>query len=339
MKHKVLIVFDKITSPMMLGLELYDSLLRYKELAIYWRHIKMVTNISQYDAVIPLDTVSQQWYNSLEVSPFKSYYPNIYDMLDNKAICYKMVKNIQYISQIPTFICNKQDNMHNFISKNPHDKYIIKHTTGYASLYQSIVTPKQLLKMSKSYLKDCIVQPKLDNFKLYSLDVICKNGVIINDLFTVVGDQGIKFTDYIFHSINTEVINNKVLYSPIRLFCEEVIKNTRYSGLIEFEFIIQDETIYFLEINPRICGHIGQKDINKNSAYFNNIIIPYFKEFNIILPNQLIINNHYSGTSIKNLIPLIFSLNPPLFIIFIVIYIYLAIKIITRLNKYIKSKY
>ena len=339
MKHKVLIVFYKIKSPLMLGLELYDSLLRYKELDIYIRHVKMVKNISEYDAVIPVDTESQQWYNSLEVSPFKSFYPNINNMLDNKAICYEMVKNIQHISQIPTFTCNKKDNINNFIIKNPSDKYIIKHTTGYASLYQSIVTSEQLLKMTKSYLKDCIVQPKLDNFKLHSLDAICKNGVIINDLFTVVGDQGVKFSDYIFHSINTEVIYNKALYRPIRLFCEEVIKNTRYSGLIEFEFIIQNDTIYFLEINPRICGHIGQKDINKNSAYFNNIIIPYFKEFNIILPNQLIIYNHYSGTSLKNLIPLIFNLNPPLFIIFIIIYIYLVIEIITRLKNYIKSKY
>ena len=339
MKHKVLIVFYKITSPLMLGLELYDSLLRYKELDIYIRHVKMVKNISEYDAVIPVDTESQQWYNSLEVSPFKSFYPNINNMLDNKAICYEMVKNIQHISQIPTFTCNKKDNINNFIIKNPSGKYIIKHTTGYASLYQSIVTAEQLLKMTKSYLKDCIVQPKLDNFKLHSLDAICKNGVIINDLFTVVGDQGVKFTDYIFDSINTEVINNKALYTPIRLFSEEVIKNTRYSGLIEFEFIIQNDTIYFLEINPRICGHIGQKDINKNSAYFNNIIIPYFKEFNIILPNQLIIYNHYSGTSLKNLLTLIFNLNPPLFIIFIIIYIYLVIEIITRLKNYIKSKY
>lgn len=339
MKHKVLIVFYKITSPLMLGLELYDSLLRYEELDIYIRHVKMVKNISEYDAVIPVDTESQQWYNSLEVSPFKSFYPNINNMLDNKAICYEMVKNIQHIKQIPTFICNTRDNINNFIIKNPSDKYIIKHTTGYASLYQSIVTAEQLLKMTKSYLKDCIIQPKLNNFKLHSLDAICKNGVIINDLFTVVGDQGIKFTDYIFHSIDTEVIYNKALYTPIRLFCEEVIKNTRYSGLIEFEFIIQNNTIYFLEINPRICGHIGQKDINKNSAYFNNIMIPYFKEFNIILPNQLIIYNHYSGTSLKNLIPLIFNLNPPLFIIFIIIYIYLVIEIITRLKNYIKSKY
>lgn len=337
MKHKVLIVFYKITSPLMLGLELYDSLLRYKKLDIYIRHVKMVKNISEYDAVIPLDTESQKWYNSFEISPFKSLYPNIYKMLDNKAICYEMVKNIKHIKQIPTFICNAKDNINNFIIKNPSDKYVIKHTTGYASLYQSIVTAEQLLKMTKSYLKDCIVQPKLNNFKLHSLDAICKNGVIINDLFTVVGDQGIKFTDYIFHSIDTEVIYNKALYTPIRLFCEEVIKNTRYSGLIEFEFIIQNNTIYFLEINPRICGHIGQKDINKNSAYFNNIMIPYFREFNIILPNQLIIYNHYSGTSLKNLIPLIFNLNPPLFIIFIIIYIYLVIEIITRLKNYIKS--
>jgi len=336
MKHKVLIVFHKITYPTMLGLELYGALLRYKELDIYVRHIRMVTNIKEYDCVIPIDTASQQWYNSFEASPFKSHYPTIYEMLDDKAISYNMVKNINHVSHIPTFIYNDESNLNNFVEQNPHDSYIIKHTAGYASLYQSIVNRNELLSMTKKNLKDCIIQPTLTNFKLHSLDIVSKNGVIINDLFTIVGDQGVKFTDFIFSSVNTEVITNKTLYRPIRLFCEEVLKQTHYSGLIEFEFIIKDENIYFLEINPRMCGHIGQQDINNNSAYFNNIIIPYFKEFNIILPNQQLIYNNYSGTSVKNLVRLIFNLNPILFIVSVIIYIYVAIKIINKLKHFIK---
>ena len=111
-----------------------------------------------------------------------------------------------------------------------------------------------------------------------------------------------------------------------------MVKECHYSGLIEFEFIEKDKQVYFLEINPRICGHIGQKDINKNSIYYNKIIKPYFKEYGIDLPYQFTTYKTFSGSSLQNVIPLIFNLNPILFITIGVIYFYLLILIIKKYN-------
>ena len=79
MTYNVLILFTKINSPIMLGLELYDSLARYKELKIYFRHVYFVSkeDINLYDVVIPVDVTSQQYYNSLEHSKFFSSFTNL----------------------------------------------------------------------------------------------------------------------------------------------------------------------------------------------------------------------------------------------------------------------
>ena len=339
MTYNVLILFTKINSPIMLGLELYDSLARYKELKIYFRHVYFVSkeDINLYDVVIPVDVTSQQYYNSLEHSKFFSSFTNIYELLDNKASCYQIVKKHRQVRQIPTYTTDSKYSLQEFIEKNDSDRYIIKSNTGYAAFYQTILNKKQLLRKTKNSLKNCIVQPKFENFKLYSLDAVCKNGTIISDLFTIVGDNGLQFTDFVLGSIKTRVIDDPKLYNSAKKFSDAVIKECNYSGLIEFEFIITDDNkIYFLEINPRICGHIGQKDVNRNSIYYNKIIIPYFKEYGITLPQQLTVTDEYEGSNVRNIIPLMFNLNPILFITIGVIYAYVVILIIKKtgiLNK------
>ena len=334
MTYNVLILFTKLNSPVLLGLELYDSLSRYKELKIYFRHSYFISkeDIKSYDIVIPIDVTSQQYYNSLECSKFFSHYTNIYEILDDKSSCYEIVKKHTQIKQIPTYTTNSNISVSEFINIHPSEKYIIKNTTGYAALYQSIVNKHQLKKRSKKSLNNSIVQPVIENFNLYSLDALCKNGAILNDLFTIVGDNGLQFSDFIVNSIKTEVVDDPLLYKPIKSFCDSVVKECHYSGLIEFEFIEKDNQIYFLEINPRICGHIGQKDINKNSIYYNKIIKPYFKEYGIDLPCQFTTYKTFSGSSLQNVIPLIFNLNPVLFITIGVIYFYLLILIIKKYN-------
>ncbi len=337
MTYNVLLLFTKINSPIMLGLELYDSLVRYKELNIYFRHTSFISikDINKYDIVIPLDVPSQQYYNSLKHSKFFSTTTNIYELLDNKTLCYQLVKKHKQVRQIPTFTVDSKYSLEEFVKINSSEKYIIKNNTGYAAFYQTILNKNQLLKRTRNSLKDSVVQPKFENFKIYSLDILSKNGIIISDLFTIVGDNGLSdnglvFADFILGSIRTRKIDDPKLYNLSKQFSEAVIKEFNYSGLIEFEFIItEDNNIYFLEINPRLCGHIGQKDINRNCVYYNKIIIPYFKEYGIHLPEQLVIND-YEGSNLKNIIPLIFNLNPILFITLGLIYLYIVILIIQK---------
>ena len=335
MTYNILILFSKINSPLLFGLELYDSLKRYKECNVYFRYLHFISqdDIESYDAVIPIDVDTQHYYNSLKSSPFLSKYNDTYKNLNDKELCFEIVKKYKQINHIPTLTNKSKMTIKEFITKYPANKYIIKNTKGYASFYQQIISREVLLTKTHVNLSDSILQPKFDNFDLYSLDAICKDGVIINDLFTIIGDTGLKFTDFIFSTVHSEVIDNALLYNPVKSFCDDVVRDTKYSGLIEFEFIItNNQDVYFLEINPRICGHIGQKDTNKNSIYFDKIIIPYLRFFNIPIKNNVITETKYSGTNLYNLLPLIYNLNPLFFIILGTFYIVLLLIFIKKLR-------
>ncbi len=335
MKHSILIIYKNFYSHILFGLELDNLLRKYKdiEVSILPMYFTNYDKIKSYDAVIPIDIPSQQYYNSLSISPFYMENTLIYSMLDNKQECYNFVKKYRQINHIPTLTAYDKLKIYEFVQMYPSDKYIIKNKTGYAAYFQSTISKKNLLKKNNSILKKNIIQPLFDNFKLYSLDALCKNGTILVDLFTIVGKEGVKYTDFIFSSIKTSIVNNPKLYYPIIDFCNSLVYDTKYSGLIEFEFIIDaNQNIYFLEINPRICGHLSQKDINNESIYFNKILIPYFKEFNIDIPKNKLVFRQYSGTNLINIICLFIKLYPKLSIILVVVYIYLVMYFLDRLK-------
>ena len=110
--------------------------------------------------------------------------------------------------------------------------------------------------------------------------------------------NGVNFWDF-FRGINAIILDNDdKFYSKIKSFSDKLIKHTKYSGILEIEFIVKNNLIYFLEINPRMCGHISQLDKGFNSAYFNNIIIPYINEYGINdIKKHNIISNITWGTN------------------------------------------
>ena len=65
------------------------------------------------------------------------------------------------------------------------------------------------------------------------------------------------------------------------LYAKDLIKRTNYSGIMEIEYLINNNEIYFIEINPRISGMVRSdyyiidgKQINQNQ-YIDRILIPY----------------------------------------------------------------
>ena len=164
----------------MFGLELYDSLKRYKEFNVYFRYLHFISkdDIESYDAVIPIDVDTQNYYNSLKSSPFLIKYSDTYSNLDNKSSCFEIVKKYKQINHIPTLTNKSKTTIKEFINSYPADKYIIKNTKGYAAYYQHIISREILLTKTNVNLSNSILQPKFDNFELYSLDAICKDGVI-----------------------------------------------------------------------------------------------------------------------------------------------------------------
>ena len=256
------------------------------------------SNTNKYICIIPTDVPSMEFYNRLSNSKFTCSNKNIYKILDNKDICTKLVKKYKSVKHIPTLYKFTRGSISKFILNYPAKKYILKLNNGEGSFEQKIISKNNILTLNFNKYTSYILQPYITNYYIYSYDAIVKEGYIISELFSkIIKKNGVKFSDF-FTAINCEVLNtNDIHYPYIKQFANNLLNDLRYTGFIEIEFLITKNNIYFLEINPRMCGHISQLDNNYNSIYFNKIVIPYLEIYNIHIPKHKITNNIISGTN------------------------------------------
>ena len=267
---------------------------------IYVKHIESIdkSDIHKYDCIIPTDTPSNEFYNSIATSPFKSEFEDTYQILDNKAICAEFVKNLKWVDKIPTLTDINKKSVKNFMLKYPSDKFILKSTDGEGSFFQKIISSKSMFEMDVSGYKEYILQPYIDNYYVYSLDILAKDGKIISELYTKISKKnGVSFIDF-FTSIRCEILKSQgPIYKKIQMFSNDLVNEIKFSGMMEIEFIVTKDKVYFLEVNPRMCGHVSQLDKNYNSIYFNNIIVPYVRYYGYKLPKHKITSLCISGTN------------------------------------------
>ena len=337
MAYNILLLYYNITSIYWYVVDIYIQLSKYENCSISLKHMRFVSRdtLLEYDSVIPIDVTSQIFYNSLKISPFYTTNPQMYSLLNNKSNCYHITKNYTQIQHIPTLDVFTKPRIDDFIKTHPSDKYIIKHNTGYASFFQKIVTKSKLMHINLELLKGHIIQPYYTNYKVYSIDVVAHSGKIYGEIFKKTHNpDGINCVDFIISSIDTTIIKDGPLYMSIKAFTKSLFDDIDYSGICELEFIVtNDNMIYFLEVNPRISGHICQINKYGQNAYFNNIIIPYLSFYNIHLSPQIMLSNNYTGSSLKHLLTSIYSVNPLLFISIAIIYYYISFTLIKKLYK------
>jgi hypothetical protein len=289
----------------------YSSLFFYNNIIYYLRkyenlNILRTTHLdllNEDDVVIPIDVISQQIY-------FKN---NIYSKLNNKKICHEMCLKFKDVNHIPTF--SNITDLINFIENNDYKKYIVKTNNGFGSFNQSFLTKDYLLNNNYKFKDNTIVQPYFDNYEIHSLDLVVFNGQIEKDYYSkIIAKNGVNFIDFLTN-IKSEVLSrNTLFYNTIYSFCKKILKEHNYTGFIEFEFIVKNNNIYFLEINPRITLHLSQIDKNNNSLYFNNIIIPYLNHYDINIDKLEIENTKmFSGSSAYVLFKFIIKLCLSLF--------------------------
>lgn len=342
MVYNILLLYYNVTSIYWYAVDIYTQLSKYENCSISLKHMRFVSRdtLLEYAAIIPIDVTSQIFYNSLKISPFYTTTPNMYSLLNNKSDCYHITKNYKHIQHIPTLDVFTKALIKGFIKSHPSDKYIIKHNTGYASFFQIIVTKSKLTHINLKSLQGHIIQPYYTNYKVYSLDVVAHSGKIYGEIFKkTLGRNGINYIDFIISSIDTTIIKDGPLYRPIKAFSKSLLSDINYSGICELEFIVtNDNMIYFLEINTRISGHIGQINKYGQNAYFNNIIIPHLSFYNIALPPQIMLSNNYTGSSLRHLLPRIYAINPALFISIAIIYYYISFIVIKKLYNLYSSK-
>ena len=102
---------------------------------------------------------------------------------------------------------------------------------------------------------------------------------------------------------------------------------------MEIEFLVTRNKIYFLEINPRVCGHLSQLDKNYNSIYFNEIIVPYIKFYGYNVPKHHITYQTFSGTNPITTFIILFSTYKYTISILLIIYICILIGLLYNYPK------
>ena len=286
---KLAILYSNFISKGVYNIFLIDYLKKYFKIEEIQIGFSNINELYKFDIVIPVDVISQQIFNSMPISKLQSKNKFIYTLFDNKLKCYNLLKKYKQVYHIPTYTNLK------IIEDYPCYKYICKDPLGCMSICQKIVTKKELTKMN---IGNWIIQPYFENYKIYSLDVLAKDGIIISTLYTDIHN---KCLDSVF-SYLTSYVETSVMEIPncINLFCNQVIYDFKYSGFIEFEFLFANNKYYFMEINPRLCGHISQLDKNSGSIFFNKIIVPYLKLYGYDVPKHNLIKNNkiYSGSNI-----------------------------------------
>lgn len=200
------------------------------------------------------------------------------EMLDNKAECAEFISSIR-IRQIPTLTFNQFKKNNNNAKENnskqnqkltsfinQHHKYndfIIKESNSMGSNGIFTMTSSELLNKKQSLSNNFIVQPYLTNVDLYAIDCVCKDGIlstfIINKAPLFFKKNNTKLSMNKFSGKPHELLNQThPLYDEILESTKKIIKHSKCSGIIEIEYLhnLDDNQLYFLEVNARLSGNI-----------------------------------------------------------------------------------
>lgn len=190
---------------------------------------------------------------------------NIYNRLNDKIICYEYVKQnadlLEGIQLIPHYDSSYRGES---ITKN----FMLKGKDGWSSKFNKI-THGNIHHLIKAYGKQYQIQDVMDVKHIYGVSLSALHGKIIG-VYSYLTQEGIT-PEMNAQGFSAER-NNYIKYENVRHFIKNIISRLNFNGIIEFEFLIdQNNTIYFMECNPRISGSL------RVQTYFDWVIVPYIK--------------------------------------------------------------
>ena len=204
----------------------------------------------------------------------------IYDMLDNKASCFTFAKlvNVPYVD---TFLTEPNQNilkeLTEFIYKHSnYDLFLIKPRYSLDSKNIQVLNKIDLIN-TKIDLDEMVVQPYLNKHNLYNLNAVCHKGEIIE--FIVLTQRNNFRNENLFgkdlfnferHIVSTKDSN----FHRILDTSKKLIEATKYSGLIDIDFLCNEKESLFLEINPRVSGQIITV-VDSKMIYIDKLILNY----------------------------------------------------------------
>ena len=220
---------------------------------------KDVCNYDNKFKILPLSIIDYIKYNNYENNIFKNNLNNI-NILNNKCKFGKyMLDNfIEHISPIYYYNFDKETYLNNIKLNNIiSEKMIKKPDIGSGGCGIEIVYD------IKNNLKNCIISKYIEHSEYFVGHFLVLNGIIYDKIYFYSNykySDGIKRGKILDYKIKTELDVNDTIFNNI-------FNNLSYSGFADSDFIIINDKIIILEINPRPGGSLIH-----NKEYFNKFL-------------------------------------------------------------------
>jgi hypothetical protein len=190
---------------------------------------------------------------------------NIYNTLNDKIAFYKYLKQnsdlLKEIYLIPHYDSSYQ-------GPNITKEFYIKDKDGWSSKFNQKVNGN-IYSIIASHGKQYQIQDVMNINHIYGVSVSSLHGKIIG-VYTYLTNEGItpQMNATGFNAERT----NFIKYEKIKNFIINIINKTNFNGIVEFEFIIDNQNlIYIMESNPRLSGSL------RVQSYFDWVVVPYIK--------------------------------------------------------------
>lgn len=222
------------------------------------------------DVIIPITVRCQKKLNRFHEYKHKFLTTDnrIYDILDDKIKFYNFVRenDLLHNSNIKLIRSYGID----YSGSNFYGKFIIKHKNGSGSSKNKIVEG-YIKNLIRKHSDDYQIQKLLDVDHINCISCCCKNGEIIECLNFV--------TPHFISKKLYKTNHTLTLKRPKKKYIDiisKIVKTINYSGLIEFEFLVdKHKKSYLIECNPRISGTIRCILYQHNDVPYINLINSY----------------------------------------------------------------
>eukprot|EP00928_Gymnodinium_smaydae_P062570 TRINITY_DN46405_c0_g1_i1.p1 TRINITY_DN46405_c0_g1~~TRINITY_DN46405_c0_g1_i1.p1 ORF type:complete len:496 (+),score=64.31 TRINITY_DN46405_c0_g1_i1:122-1609(+) len=274
------------------GLRVRSLQINVKNLSLFQRlELENSTNI-----IIPVGREVSQFVASIECNACVCD-ADMYHNFDHKGL----MTSLEFpdtISQIPTHVvpatmkseAGEIANLRSAASK--FGTVIVKPAEEAGSKGQRILSPEALEEMLAaspggalpSALKDTIIQPYFKDHSTIEFNFFAREGEVIEWLCTYSG--GGLTEDMWANGTSLQTYDGEHLDKMVA-FVRDSVRLHQLQGLLEFEFLISEGKVFFLEVNPRISSSVTGFDSQGCSPYIEKVVVPCLQHFGLLKGKEL----------------------------------------------------
>jgi hypothetical protein len=251
---------------------------RFKSMSYDVKIIKDPSNININENALIATNVDYQFLIFKDRCPFG----NIYNMWNDKVAFYNYLKNnynlLDGLQLIPHYDAS-------YKGPNITKEFMLKEKDGWSSKF-NLKLYGNIYNIIASHGNKYQIQDIMNVKHIYGVSVSSLNGKIIG-VYTYLTSEGVT------PEMNANGFNakrsNYIKYEKVKNFVINIIKKVNFNGIIEFEFLIDNnDIIYVMESNPRLSGSL------RVQSYFDWVIIPYI---NAMHSNNNFLEWNFNDTS------------------------------------------